>query len=105
MVTNRIQHSFKGPVKQGPGEAAPQPKKIGASTPFNFTTTYRAATVMERSRRASLRSPPPKLLSTPVAPMRDASVWPLFQHSRQPQSPNRVNSRLSQLTRIDERTD
>src|SRR5436190_16587846 len=37
MVTNRIQHSDKKPVKQGAGEIAPEPNKIGASTPFDFT--------------------------------------------------------------------
>ena len=37
MVTNRIQDSVKRPVKQGPGETAPEPNRIGASTPFNFT--------------------------------------------------------------------
>src|SRR3989440_2127546 len=36
MVTNRIQHSDKKPVKQGAGEIAPEPNKIGASTPFDF---------------------------------------------------------------------
>src|SRR5439155_3689802 len=37
MVTNRIQHSDKKPVKQGAGEIAPEPNKIGASTPFDFS--------------------------------------------------------------------
>src|SRR5664279_4933685 len=37
MVTNRIQHSDKKPVKQGAGAMAPQPNKIGASTPFDFS--------------------------------------------------------------------
>src|SRR5258708_20612933 len=37
MVTNRIQHSVKKPVKQGPGTIAPEPNKIGASTPFDFS--------------------------------------------------------------------
>src|SRR5258707_1776608 len=37
MVTNRIQHSDKKAVKQGPGEIAPEPNKIGASTPFDFS--------------------------------------------------------------------
>src|SRR6267378_6521805 len=37
MVTNRIQHSDKQPVKQGAGEIAPEPNKIGASTPFDFS--------------------------------------------------------------------
>jgi hypothetical protein len=36
MVTNRIQHSDKKPVKQGAGEIAPEPNKIGASTPYDF---------------------------------------------------------------------
>jgi len=37
MVTNRIQHSVKKRVKQGPGTIAPEPNKIGASTPFDFS--------------------------------------------------------------------
>ncbi len=36
MVTNRIQDSVKKPVKQGSGGIAPEPNKIGASTPFDF---------------------------------------------------------------------
>ena len=36
MVTNRKQHSSQRPVKQGRGATAPQPNKIGASTPYNF---------------------------------------------------------------------
>src|SRR5665811_1280521 len=36
MVTNRIQHSDKEAVKQGAGAMAPEPNKIGASTPFDF---------------------------------------------------------------------
>src|SRR6202166_2487886 len=37
MVTNRIQDSVTRPVKQGSGETAPEPNRIGASTPFNFS--------------------------------------------------------------------
>src|SRR5260370_38021296 len=37
MVTNRIQHSGKKPVKQGAGVTATEPNKIGASTPFDFS--------------------------------------------------------------------
>src|ERR1039457_3352337 len=37
MVTNRIQHSVKRPIKQEPGETASEPNRIGASTPFNFS--------------------------------------------------------------------
>jgi hypothetical protein len=37
MVTNRIQHSVKRHVKQRPGETGPEPNRIGASTPFNFS--------------------------------------------------------------------
>src|SRR5665213_3480989 len=37
MVTNRTQHSEKKPVKQGPGSTYPEPHKIGASTPFDFS--------------------------------------------------------------------
>src|SRR5437016_2065964 len=37
MVTNRIQHSGKEPVKQGAGAIAPEPNKIGASTPYDFS--------------------------------------------------------------------
>ncbi|MDP2997707.1 MAG: transposase [Bryobacterales bacterium] len=36
MVTNRKQHSAKTPVNQGPEEIAPEPNRIGASTPFDF---------------------------------------------------------------------
>ena len=36
MVTKRKQHSSKNPAKQGLGATAPQPNKIGASTPYNF---------------------------------------------------------------------
>src|SRR5450759_5698646 len=36
MVTNRIQHSARTPVKQGFGATAPEPNRIGASTPFDF---------------------------------------------------------------------
>ena len=37
IVTNRIQHSGNKPVKQGSGAVAPEPNKIGASTPFDFS--------------------------------------------------------------------
>src|SRR5487761_2635750 len=37
MVTNRIQHSARTPVKQGSGGTAPEPNKINASTPFDFS--------------------------------------------------------------------
>ena len=37
MVTNRIQHSARAPVKQGSAAAVPEPNKIGASTPFDFS--------------------------------------------------------------------
>src|ERR1700687_1351259 len=37
MVTNRIQHNGKEPVKQGAGTIAPKPIKIGAPTPFDFS--------------------------------------------------------------------
>src|ERR1039458_3599618 len=37
MVTNRIQHSDKKAVKQGSGAVAPEPNKIGASTPIDFS--------------------------------------------------------------------
>ena len=37
MVTNRTQHSEKKPVKQGSGGAHPEPNRIGASTPFDFS--------------------------------------------------------------------
>jgi len=37
MVTNRIQDSGNKPVKQGPGAITPQPNRIGASTPFDFS--------------------------------------------------------------------
>src|SRR6266705_7020480 len=37
MVTNRIQHSDNRPVKQGAGEIAPEPNKIGVSTRFDFS--------------------------------------------------------------------
>ena len=36
MVTKRKQHSSKNPAKQGRGATAPQPNKIGASTPYHF---------------------------------------------------------------------
>ncbi|MFQ5741835.1 MAG: IS1380 family transposase [Acidobacteriota bacterium] len=36
MVPKRKQHSAKTPAKQGRGATAPQPNKIGASTPYNF---------------------------------------------------------------------
>ena len=36
MVTNRKRHCAQRPAKQGLGARAPQPNKIGASTPFNF---------------------------------------------------------------------
>jgi hypothetical protein len=36
MVTSRIQHSARKPVKQGPEAIAPEPNKIGVSTPFDF---------------------------------------------------------------------
>ncbi len=36
MVTKRKQHSSPRPVKQGLDARAPQPNKIGASTPYNF---------------------------------------------------------------------
>jgi Transposase DDE domain group 1 len=37
MVTNRTQHSGKKPVKQGSGGTYPEPNRIGASTPFDFS--------------------------------------------------------------------
>jgi len=37
MVTNRIQHSAGTPVKQGSGATAPEPNRINASTPFDFS--------------------------------------------------------------------
>jgi hypothetical protein len=37
MVTNRKEHSEKTPVKQGSGDSAPEPNRINASTPFDFT--------------------------------------------------------------------
>ena len=37
MVTNRIQHSDKEPVKQGAGAMAQGPNRIGAATPFDFS--------------------------------------------------------------------
>src|ERR1700730_274373 len=37
MVTNRIQHSAKAPVKQGSAAAVPEPNKIGAATAFDFS--------------------------------------------------------------------
>ena len=36
MVTNENKHSAKTPIKQGPQEAAPEPNKINASTPYDF---------------------------------------------------------------------
>ncbi|MEO7143349.1 MAG: IS1380 family transposase [Bryobacteraceae bacterium] len=36
MDTNENKHSDKTPAKQGPEEAAPEPNKIGASTPYDF---------------------------------------------------------------------
>ena len=36
MVTNRKRHRAQRPAKQGLDARAPQPNKIGASTPFNF---------------------------------------------------------------------
>jgi hypothetical protein len=37
MVTNRNQHSARTPVKQGPHNISPEPNKIGASTPYDFS--------------------------------------------------------------------
>ena len=37
MVRNRNQHSVKKRAKQGRCEATPEPNKIGASTPHNFS--------------------------------------------------------------------
>jgi hypothetical protein len=37
MVTDRNKDSAKTPVKQGPEKASPEPNKINASTPFDFT--------------------------------------------------------------------
>ena len=37
MVTSRTDHSARKAVEQGFREVAPQPNKIGASTPFDFT--------------------------------------------------------------------
>ena len=37
MVTNKKQHSGETPVKQGSGGIYPEPNKIGASTPFDFS--------------------------------------------------------------------
>ncbi|MBL8227793.1 MAG: hypothetical protein JNL98_04930 [Bryobacterales bacterium] len=37
MVTTETQHSDETPAKQGSGEAAPEPNKINASTPYDFS--------------------------------------------------------------------
>jgi Transposase DDE domain group 1 len=37
MVTSSTQHSENKPVKQGSGSTSPEPNKIGASTPFDFS--------------------------------------------------------------------
>src|SRR5450756_2855540 len=37
MVTDRKKDSAKTPVKQGAEDVAPEPNKIGASTPYDFT--------------------------------------------------------------------
>jgi hypothetical protein len=37
MVTDRKKDSAKTPVKQGPEETAPEPNKINASTPYDFS--------------------------------------------------------------------
>jgi hypothetical protein len=37
MVTSRIQHNGKTPAKQGSGAVTPEPNKISASTPFDFS--------------------------------------------------------------------
>ena len=37
MVGNRNKHSVKTPAKQGSGAVAPEPNKINASTPFDFS--------------------------------------------------------------------
>jgi len=39
MVTDRKKDSAKTPVKQGAEEVAPEPNKIGASTPYDFNGT------------------------------------------------------------------
>ena len=36
MVRSRNKHNDKSPTKQGSGEAAPEPNKISASTPYDF---------------------------------------------------------------------
>ena len=36
MVTDRKKDSAKTPVKQGAEDPAPEPNKIGASTPYDF---------------------------------------------------------------------
>lgn len=37
MVTDEKQDSEETPIKQGPRKASPEPNKINASTPFDFT--------------------------------------------------------------------
>jgi hypothetical protein len=37
MVTSTKQHSEKTPVKQGSAKGSPEPNKINASTPYDFT--------------------------------------------------------------------
>jgi hypothetical protein len=37
MVTDRKKDSAKAPVKQGPEDSAPEPNKINASTPYDFS--------------------------------------------------------------------
>ena len=37
MVTDEKQDSEKSPIKQGSPRASPEPNKIGAATPFDFT--------------------------------------------------------------------
>jgi hypothetical protein len=38
MVSNKKEHSGNRGGKQGPGDAIPEPNKIGASTPYDFTS-------------------------------------------------------------------
>jgi hypothetical protein len=49
MVTDKKKDSAKTPLKQGPEKISPEPNKIGASTPYDFTGTWIMHTISVRS--------------------------------------------------------
>ena len=92
MVTNRKEHSEKTPVKQDPEDIAPEPNKINASTPYDFSsrnlTPYGGLlpviTMLEKLGLQSLRArrPPPYAEGRPAWKVRHLEALRSFRSCR-----------------------